>query len=201
MYICVPRRTRTKDSGGRSERLVLSRSCGAPVTSCGSVGGASVCVRGSGGSVGLCPPFLPVGLDGGTVVFCGAVWQCCVRRRAHGTWRVGAACTAPVRQSGHVCAYAGTVNVIWRGHHNRAMAAPRAGAVLAVWRCPLFLFCYSNTKPRQSTHDKPSRPRGDHGAQLGDADLGPALNTPTTTEAFGKATWSRPVTQRMMMMN
>ena len=34
------------------------------------------------------------------------------------------------------------------------------------------------------THDKRSRPRGDHGAQLGDVDLGPTLNTPSTTAAF-----------------
>ena len=35
-----------------------------------------------------------------------------------------------------------------------------------------------------TTHDKRSRPRGDHGARLGDADLGPTPKTPTTTEAF-----------------
>jgi hypothetical protein len=34
-----------------------------------------------------------------------------------------------------------------------------------------------------ATHDKRSRPRGDHGAQYGDVDLGPTLNTPTTTAA------------------
>ena len=34
------------------------------------------------------------------------------------------------------------------------------------------------------THDKRSRPRGDHGAQLGDVDLVPMSNTPSRTAAF-----------------
>ena len=75
----------------------------------------------------------------------------------------------------------------WLGKKKLRNAASRRGA-----QCSQAAGCARPLRPTRSTHDKRSRPRGDCAAQLGDADLGPNPNTPTTTEAFWKATWSRP---------